>query len=265
MSSGISARKRLRKAAHLEKLCLLGDGVGRDHLSDFTTNLIKGYLLEYTQVFAREHVRPEFRRRFAVAKVHFDYEMRRWRGGEYDLPSFGGEFVLLTPKDILTKDEAWINRSDLLDRFEDIYGSATDDQLRAQVGDYLLRRLSEDASQKERRAVIAAAVENFPGVLDYYIKEKEETGDEAHIMSELKVRETEIQFGENVRELVGTYLVGVLGDPAAATIAESECLCRAIRTLDQRRMPRSRDLRWAGVVTLCHRRIHGPLSHRARS
>lgn len=30
------------RGSHLEKLCLLGDGVGRDHLSDFTTNLIKG-------------------------------------------------------------------------------------------------------------------------------------------------------------------------------------------------------------------------------
>jgi hypothetical protein len=30
----------------LEKFTLLGDGVGRDHLSDFTTNLIKRFLLE---------------------------------------------------------------------------------------------------------------------------------------------------------------------------------------------------------------------------
>ena len=36
----------ITRGSHLEKLCLLADGVGRDHLSDFTTNLIKQYLLE---------------------------------------------------------------------------------------------------------------------------------------------------------------------------------------------------------------------------
>lgn len=44
--------------SHMEKLGLLSGGVGRDHLSDFTTNLIKGYLLDYTQTFALAHVRP---------------------------------------------------------------------------------------------------------------------------------------------------------------------------------------------------------------
>ena len=35
--------------SHIEKLCLFKDGIGKDNISDFTTNLIKKYLLEYTQ------------------------------------------------------------------------------------------------------------------------------------------------------------------------------------------------------------------------
>jgi hypothetical protein len=206
----------ITRSSHLEKLCLLGDGVGRDHLSDFTTNLIKHHLLEYTQDFVRRHIRPEFRTTFAIDKVSFDYSARRWRGGKYDLPAFAGEFVLLTPKDILTKDEAWINRGELLDRFQEIYTSVPDDQLRAQVDDYFLRRLSEDASEKEEREAAAATIENFPQLLDYYILDKEDRADEAHKVSELKVRETEVQFGDHVRELVGTHLAGTafyeLGD-----------------------------------------------------
>lgn len=31
----------ITQSSHLEKVCLFADGVGRDHLSDFTTNLIK--------------------------------------------------------------------------------------------------------------------------------------------------------------------------------------------------------------------------------
>ena len=62
----------ISRGSHLEKLCLLADGVGRDHLSDFTTNLIKQYLLDYTQTFAKTHIASSFRRNFAVEKVAFD-------------------------------------------------------------------------------------------------------------------------------------------------------------------------------------------------
>ena len=187
---------------------MLADGVGRDHLSDFTTNLIKQYLLEYTQTFAQAHIAPHFRRQFAVNKVAFDYTAKRWKGGKYDLPAFGKDFVLLTPKEILTKDEAWINRSDLIDNFQDIYQSVPDEQLRSHVNEYFLRRLSEDANDDEIREAAAAAIAHFPQVLDYYILHKEDTGDEAHKVSGLKVRDTEQQFIHQIRALVDGKLVG---------------------------------------------------------
>src|SRR5713226_9301934 len=37
------------RSSHLEKLTLIRAGVGKDNISDFTTNLIKRYLLDYTQ------------------------------------------------------------------------------------------------------------------------------------------------------------------------------------------------------------------------
>lgn len=198
----------ITRGSHLEKLCLMADGVGRDHLSDFTTNLIKGHLLEYTQTFAREHLDPSLRRVFAIEKVRFDYETRRWRGARYELPTLGADFILLTPKDILTKDEAWINRGDLLDEFQDIYPALPDEQLRAQVNEYFARRLSEDAKEDEIREAAAATIEHFPQIIDYYIRHKEDTGDEAHKVSGIKVRETEIQFIEQIRMLVDEKLVG---------------------------------------------------------
>lgn len=198
----------ITRGSHLEKLCLLADGVGRDHLSDFTTNLIKQYLLEYTQTFAQTHIAPHFRRQFAIDKVAFDYTAKRWKGGRYDLPAFGNDFVLLTPKEILTKDEAWINRSDLIDNFQDIYQSLPDEQLRSHVNEYFLRRLSEDAKEEEIREAAASTIEHFPQVLDYYILRKEDTGDEAHKVSGLKVRDTEQQFIHQIRALVDGKLVG---------------------------------------------------------
>jgi hypothetical protein len=46
----------VEESPHLEKLTLVGTGVGRDNVSDFTTNLIKKYLLEYTQKFALANI-----------------------------------------------------------------------------------------------------------------------------------------------------------------------------------------------------------------
>jgi len=198
----------ITQGSHLEKLCLMADGVGRDHLSDFTTNLIKRYLLEYTQAFARKHIDPSLRREFAIEKVRFDYAARRWKGARYELPTIGNDFVLLSPRDILTKDEAWINRSDLIDHFQDIYQAVPDEQLRAQVNEYFLRRLSEDAKEEEIREAAASTIEQFPQVLDYYIRHKEETGDEAHKVSGLKVRDTEEQFITQIRALVDEKLLG---------------------------------------------------------
>ena len=209
-------QETVSRGSHLEKLCLINDGVGRDHLSDFTTNLIKGFLLEYTQAFAQQHLDPSLRRTFAIDNVRFDYDTRRWQGARYDLPAFGRDFVLLTPKDILTKDEAWINRGELLNDFHDIYTALPDNQLRSQVGEYFVRRLSKDPKSKEKRDAAAATIEQFPQILDYYIKDKEESGDEAHKVSGLKVRETEVQFIEQLQAFVGSHLAGTafyeLGD-----------------------------------------------------
>jgi len=48
--------ENITKGSHLEKLCLIKEGVGRDNISDFTTNLIKDFLLNYTQNFTRKYL-----------------------------------------------------------------------------------------------------------------------------------------------------------------------------------------------------------------
>ncbi|HEY3489802.1 MAG TPA: hypothetical protein VGK27_06750 [Candidatus Deferrimicrobiaceae bacterium] len=229
-------KETITRGSHLEKLCLIADGVGRDHLSDFTTNLIKGYLLEYTQKFARKHIDPSFRKNFPVERVTFDYSTRRWKRGNYDLPYLNSDYVLLTPKNILTKDEAWINRSELLDRFQEIYEALPNEQLRAQVDDYFLRRLSDDSTKEEVRAAATDAIEKYPIVIDYYIRDKECTGEEAHKVSDLKVRETEVQFVEQIQGLVNNHLVGTefyeLGDSFEESLRRLHFLKNEIENRD---------------------------------
>ncbi|OJV27872.1 MAG: hypothetical protein BGO26_16460 [Actinobacteria bacterium 69-20] len=169
----------ITKGAHLEKLALIKEGVGRDSISDFTTNLIKGYLLEYTQAFAQTHLSPDQRSSFSVPRAVFNYETESWESRQYDLPELRNDYVLLTPADMLTKDDTWISRSDLVRQFIKIPDAIEDDQLRAQVNNYLLKKLSDNPTKKEYSDLAAAAISQFPEVVDYYIREKEDAGDQA--------------------------------------------------------------------------------------
>ena len=230
----------ITQGSHLEKLCLFGNGVGRDHLSDFTTNLIKRFLLEYTQAFAQAYLPPEFRRDFPIDKVAFDYEKRRWLRGSYNLPVHGNDFVLLTPKDILTKDDAWINRGDLLNQIEQVYTAMPDPQLRAQVEAYFMSRLTEDAGKEEQREAAAATVEKYPVLIDYFIRLKEDCGEEAHRVSGLKVQETQEQFVEQLRALVSQHLQGTefytLGDSFSESMQRVQFLKDVIENKDGYRL-----------------------------
>lgn len=192
------------RSSHIEKLCLVKRGVGRDNVSDFATNLIKKYLAEFTQSFAKAHIDERKRARFALAKTTFNYATRTWESREFDLPQFQRDFVLLTPRDILTKDEAWINRSDLLDSVQAIAIALPNEVLRAHVNEYLMRVIPESpkATRKDHRDAMARVVEEFPAILDYYVKSKEDDGARATSLAKQRVREVEEQFRHNVRQLV---------------------------------------------------------------
>lgn len=201
----------LTSGSHLEKLSLLDGGVGRDHLSDFTTNLIKGFLLNYTQSFAQAHLTSHQKRNFRVEKVRFDYATRRWRDGTFELPylpGLNGDYVILTPKEILTRDEAWINQGDLLDQFTHLRSSLPGDVLRAQVNDHFYARINEKSSEEEKRQAALSTIAQFHQLLDYYILRKERDAQQAHAVSDEKVRETQRQFVENVTTLVTNFLAG---------------------------------------------------------
>jgi hypothetical protein len=198
----------LTEGVHLEKLGLLSGGVGRDHLSDFTTNLIKGYLLKYTETLAMAHLQSTQRKSVHVERVSFNYETRRWESGVFTLPWHNEDYVLLTPCEILTRDEAWINQGDMVNQFYKLRFSLPDEHLRLQVDEHFCQQINEKSDFTERKAAALNTIERFTEVIDHYIKWKEENAAEAHVVSDKKVRETHKQFVENVRALVQGHLVG---------------------------------------------------------
>lgn len=185
-------KERITKGTHLEKVCLVKDGVGRDNVSDFTSNLIKKHLCELTQSFARKHLSAKQRRVRPVDNVEFNYMTERWLPRSYELPWTGDDYVILCPKDMLTKDDTWINRSDLTEEFEKIPDAIPDDVLRAQINNYFAKALTNDADEEptkeERREAAMKTIAKYPELLDWYIKYKEEQGDKAISVAKLRLQ-----------------------------------------------------------------------------
>jgi hypothetical protein len=197
-------QEKIAKGSHLEKLCLVREGVGRDRVSDLATTLIKRFLLTYTQEFAREYVKPEQRQVVNVPKVRFHYPTESWMAEKFELPFANGDFVLLTPKEILTKDDTWINKHDLYSRYEDIANALPDQELRGQINNYFRSVLPEKPTAEERTSSISSVFERFPILLDYYIRGQEERGREATALSDERVRDVEYVFQQNLQLLAQT-------------------------------------------------------------
>ena len=174
----------ITKGKHLEKVCLLKDGVGRDNISDFITNLIKPYLCVFTQTFAQEYLSSEQCAIFHVDACEFDYDLEIWKPQRYYLPrvidSRGHEdFVLLTPTSLLVRDEAWINRSDMIRNYGRFATSIPDDMLRDRVNSYFTSQLSKKAKRGDRDRAAESTIARFPELIDYYIRYQEDHDQEA--------------------------------------------------------------------------------------
>ncbi|MCC7241470.1 MAG: hypothetical protein IT180_06070 [Acidobacteria bacterium] len=222
----------ITRSSHLEKLCLISDGVGRDNISDFTTNLIKSFLLTYTETFARDRLLGHQRRTIAVPKVEFNYVTETWQSRRYELPFIANDYVLLTPLDLLTKEDVWINREDLTRDYPLVVATIPNEQLRAQLNTYLAKSLAAIQERDDKRKAparraskrrttrrratdgqpsakqvaeaVGEVIRSWPEVVDYYIRYKEDRGDDAKALADERVRESERLYIAQVRELVET-------------------------------------------------------------
>lgn len=200
-----SEHKRI-SGNHFEKLCLINGGVGKDNISDFTTNLIKDYLLNYTQEFAQKYLDKKFRAIHRVKKVRFDYETETWIPDSFELPTYDNDYIILTPVDMLTKDETWINRTEFTKTFRLVIDSVPDATLRAQFTNYLENKLIELAEEKkptpkQQTEAVNDTILQFPELIEYYVRGKEENGSEAESISSSKVFESKQLYIKHFKQL----------------------------------------------------------------
>jgi hypothetical protein len=188
------------RGSHLEKLTLIRPRVGKDNISDFTTNLIKHYLVEFTERFARDHLDPEKCATFGVDRVRFNYDTGTWVTERHFLPRFGDDYVLLTPVEMLTHDDTWINHPDMVKRYPQITAAIEDAAERSRVSRYFESRLGENPKAKDKAKAASETFRAFPWLLDLYIKFREDNGDEAKAAS------------KDQRDAIAEVFVNLLGE-----------------------------------------------------
>jgi hypothetical protein len=209
---------------HAEKIMLLYDGSGRDKISDMTVNLIKGFLCEYTQEFAKKYLKETDCMIFPVDKAGFNYSTESFITKEYFLPYIINEkgeeeFILLTPSDILRKNEPSINRDNLFKNNRRVRDYIDNDVLKTQVNNYIAKAVGEyekeqrinkkKPSESKIKAIEKEAfsemVKEHPEIYDYYIKMREEEKEE--IKKEC-LKEVDTQLGKfinNAKELINKF------------------------------------------------------------
>lgn len=182
----------ISQSQHIEKAMLLYEGSGKDKISDLTVNLIKRFLCEYTQKFAKEYIAPDLCIILPVENAYFNYDTESFVSKEYFLPFVLNEkgkpeYVLLTPFDILRMDEPAINRVDFLNSHERIRAAISNSTLRAFINNHISnavkryeeerkrshRRINDSAIQRVERTAFQEIVNEYPELYDYYIMLRE--------------------------------------------------------------------------------------------
>jgi hypothetical protein len=184
--------EEITEESHIEKLTILNSGVGKDFISDFTTNLIFEYLLNYTEEFALKYLKPNQIREFNIRCV-FDEKLKVWLPKKFKLPFFyledNGDFIVLTPIDILTKDDSIINNNEFYSNFKSVANSIDNLSLRESINEYFRSLLPKKPKKDDVNYAIKKTSMRFPEIIDYYIKLKEENKEAASNLSKEKIQE----------------------------------------------------------------------------
>lgn len=191
--------------SHLEKVSLIRPRVGKDQISDFTTNLIKHYLLGYTEKLAHKYLDPDQCGEVGVPRARFNYDTETWATEVHYLPLFNGDFVLLTPADIMIHDNTWINYGDMVARYPQIVEGVDDGVQRAKISRYFEQQLGKEPTPKRIKAARVTTLATFPELLDIYIRLQEDDGDGAVAVSRKELDHLRAVFVGLLAQFVSSF------------------------------------------------------------
>jgi len=162
-----------RPTSRIEQLCLFNQGRGPDNISDFTVCLVKTFLLEYTQKFSQDYLSKAKCEIYNISRAYFNYKEQKWENKEYYLPTFKNNFVLLTPSDIIRKDESFVSYNDLVCNFDNFVSNLENEELRDRINTHFAGIIYHELSKKEQKDLVNRAVKENPEITYEYAFSKE--------------------------------------------------------------------------------------------
>ena len=222
---GVCDDNGITNDVHIEKMYLVKRGVGKDKISDWTTNLLLGFFADYTERFAKKYIEPSKCKTFEVRKYSFNYEIEQFVAKDVYLPFIKNkdgkdEYVLLTPKSILRRDEQEISFGRFQDTFDVFKTTIPNAELRLQINKLYRsekkkiydKRFEEDNLvtnadiKKFEKDFFELAIAKFPQLYDYFIKIKE--GDSSEAIASAKIEVENVLQTINDNEIATSDVFG---------------------------------------------------------
>lgn len=162
-----------RGVRHVEEMQLLSSGIGPDRISDIAANLLKGFLIEYTQ---RQCAIWNIPLVSGVPVEHvYDPLTAEWVDGHFDLPVSPVDqgAILLVPRRIV-RALPWINYDDFLRTDFSAYLRAKRDAVTAAA------RVPADASRRPpAKDAVVTVTRSDIALVERYVRAREAASDQA--------------------------------------------------------------------------------------
>jgi hypothetical protein len=101
----------IKSPKHFEELCILGEGIASDRVSDMTASIIRQRLADYTKKVCDDHKIPLHE--FTYDKGRYDAATGKWKSAKFKLPKnrYNQKAILLVPQRYL-RERSTINYQD---------------------------------------------------------------------------------------------------------------------------------------------------------
>lgn len=235
---------------------LFRKGVGKDHISDFATNLLMDYLAKFTQSVVldsglneryRDGVPLAESRPIKKARINYtaleqrDYDAPLWTEGTYTLPIFKDQHIILIPTDMLVTDNMWLNLYNLESNIDKLIPYITNEELRERVNRALASTNGERSSytRPDVRKIGQNFVPQNPQIIELYVQWREDQVEVERktVVAKMNVAE---QLMENVRPFIDSAdsasFYKQLGDSVDSARQRAFALKDAVENHDWSRM-----------------------------
>jgi len=170
------SKSRAAKTGNLKDLSdceLMIDGIGKDSISDITTNVIREYLIDFTQNQCKIYNIPMT----LFSNNIWDDNIKKWIKKDYKLPSIGGKKIILVPKSIVT-DKLILSydnfyNNEVLEHYKNIEINASTSLVRVlKKGERVVYKKDLKKKYPKSKLIVYNLINENPKYLDLYKERK---------------------------------------------------------------------------------------------